>query len=747
MSVFKEKIDNLSTGSFKKPHKYVALLSMILILKKQGFIENKILFDENFKAVFSVIFQKVAKKNDRNRPHTPFFHLKTSGLVILVPKKGEDISKVNTIGSPGELNDYVAYAMLVPEFFESLKDTLLQTEILNEIKENLLEYHRQEEVPDQQEVTVKRNFKLFLRYLNALQRIHGGNENALAEFQAQNPLFARIAAKHPLEQALIDDLKAGTHSIILTGHAGDGKTTLAFAVYRALCGLPSDQPLPELGNSQVRFRIDGHDALLIKDLSEQERRRHADLLRELLDGQTRTLLVSNTGALRDFFLSQEDKSKRVALETALLSRLSKEQDDTFSFRGRRFKIYNLALRDNLPLAQTVLSNMLAPELWTHCESCRHQKGCPVHFNRLLLADTSSPVRRRLFLAYKRLQAYGLRLTMRQLSEHMAYCLTGGLDERRLCRAEILEPGIGSQQHVYNLFFGGPHARPDSSVADMAAIRAIHEQQLGAYPLPSLDKLLWHELPPDTDQLGLASQVVPFFQQLVRQGSAQGDPASGAEARLQARRLLYFCAQPAQTDLRKRLQEDFLRSPGVLLHNRLEGQTQLEPSVKRDLLRCLFHVLQEHFTGIHLPTNSAQHSKETLYITLNRPTPLLRQSVQTVLCAVSWDENFTLRIETRPDGRPSLLLEGRHNLKSIRPLELTVPFLDYVLRRYEGAIGDLPRATFSLQLDTLKAQLLRCMKDDDEANVIHLLRYCSDYKLIQDEYMLNDTMLEVHRGSH
>lgn len=747
MSVFKEKIDNLSTGSFKKPHKYVALLSMILILKKQGFRENKILFDENFKAVFSAIFQKVAKKNDRNRPHTPFFHLKTSGLVILVPKKGEDISKVNTIGSPGELNSYIAYAMLVPEFFESLKDALLQTEILSEIKENLLEYHRQEEVPNQQEVTVKGNFKLFLSYLNALQRIHGGNENALAEFQAQNPLFARIAAKHPLEQALLDDLKAGTHSIILTGHAGDGKTTLAFAVYRALCGLPYDQPLPELGNSQVRFSIDGHDALLIKDLSEQERRRHADLLRELLDGQTRTLLVSNTGALRDFFLSQEDKSKRVALETALLSSLSKEQDDTFSFRGRRFKIYNLALRDNLPLARTVLSNMLAPELWTRCESCRHQKGCPVHFNRLLLADTSSPARQRLFLAYKRLQAYGLRLTMRQLSEHMAYCLTGGLDERRLCRAEILEPGIGSHQHVYNLFFGGPHALPDSSVADMAAIRAIHEQQLGAYPLPSLDKLLWHELPPDTDQLGLAPQVVPFFQRLVRQGCAQGDPASGAEARLQARRLLYFCAQPAQTDLRKRLQEDFLRSPGVLLHHRLEGQTQLETSVKRELLRCLFHVLQEHFTGIHLPTNSAQRSKETLYITLNRPTPLLRQSVQTVLCAVSWDENFTLRIETRPDGRPSLLLEGRHNLKSIRPMELTVPFLDYVLRRYEGAIGDLPRATFSQQLDTLKAQLLRCMKDDDDANVIHLLRYCSDYKLIQDEYMLNDTILEVQRGSH
>lgn len=756
LDLFLEKGKKGDMRSFH-PHKYILLLAIVHIYNLNPNRENRVDLDEVIE-IFNRIAEKMFGKNflSRNAIEYPFFYLVNNNFWFLKIKKEKESEYTNIIENHNSrftvkrIRDIVEYAYLSEDTHRNFQNKVFRARLIEKIKCVCMPFMKKEgnERPEVISAQSPKQCPSFISYLTTLQRIHGGNENALAEFQAQNPLFARIAAKHPLvEQALFDDLKAGTHSIILTGHAGDGKTTLAFAVYRALCDLPSDQPLPELGNSQVRFSIDGHDALLIKDLSEQERRRHADLLRELLDGQTRTLLVSNTGALRDFFLSQEDKSKRVALETALLSSLSKEQDDTFSFRGRRFKIYNLALRDNLPLARTVLSNMLAPELWTHCESCRHQKGCPVHFNRLLLADTSSPARQRLFLAYKRLQAYGLRLTMRQLSEHMAYCLTGGLDERRLCQAEILEPGIGSHQHVYNLFFGGPHARPDSSVADMAAIRAIHEQQLGAYPLPSLDKLLWHELPPDTDQLGLAPQVVPFFQRLVRQGSAQGDPASGAEARLQARRLLYFCAQPAQTDLRKRLQEDFLRSPGVLLHHRLERQTQLEPSVKRELLRCLFHVLQEHFTGIHLPTNSAQRSKETLYITLNRPTPLLRQSVQTVLCAVSWDENFTLRIETRPDGRPSLLLEGRHNLKSIRPLELTVPFLDYVLRRYEGAIGDLPRATFSQQLDTLKAQLLRCMKDDDEANVIHLLRYCSDYKLIQDEYMLNDTILEVHRGSH
>ena len=754
MSVFKEKIDSLSTGSFKKPHKYIALLSMILVLRKQGFIENKIFFDEDFKNTFSLIFQKVAKKNDRNRPHTPFFHLKTSGLVFLVPQACKDLSKVSTIGSSGELNNYVAYAMLAPELFESLKNPSLQIEIFNEIKYNLLQYHKQEGTPKQEEAPKREctSFKIspasFLSYLNTLQRIYGRNENALAEFQAQNPLFARIAAPHPLEQSLIEDLKSGTHSIILTGHAGDGKTTLAFAVYRALRGIPFDQPLPELGNSRVQFSIDGHKGLLIKDLSEQAHQEHVELLKELLDEQTRSLLVSNTGALREFFLSQEtDASKRIEVESSLLSSLSKEQDDSFSFRGRKFKIYNLALRDNLPLAQTVLSNMLAPDLWAQCDSCRHRQGCPVHFNRTLLADTHSPARQRLFLAYRRLQAYGLRLTMRQLSEHMAYCLTGGLDERRLCRADILEPHIGSQQHVYNLFFGGPHAWPDSSVADMAAIKGVHEQQLGAYPLPCLDKQLWHALPVDTERLGLSPQVSPFLQQLLRQGSAQGNPAAGAEARLQARRLLYFCAQPDRKDLQDRLQQEFLQSPGVLLYAGLQGQTHLESGVRPHLLNCLFHVLQEHFTGVHLPTSSRQHSQKTLYITLNRPTPLLRQSVQTVLCAVGWQENFTLRIENRQDGRQVLLLEGRHNLRDISPLELTIPFLDYVLRRYEGAIGDVPRATFAQQLDTLKAQLLRCMKDDEETHDIRLLRYCSDYKLIQDDYILNGTMLEVFRGTH
>ena len=753
-------LDKEKTNSAKHfhPHKYILLLSIAYLYNVNPCRENRVYIDEVLK-IFNLIAAKMFGENflPKNAIEYPFFYLVNNKFWFLKIKNGKENAYTDIVVNHNSrftlkrIRDIIEYAYLSEEIHHNFQNKVYREKLIEKIKYVCLPFMKKDEKEETNTEISTQSFKKcisFVSYLMSLQRIHGGNENALAEFQAQNPLFARIAAPHPLEQSLIEDLKLGTHSIILTGHAGDGKTTLAFAVYRALRGIPFDQPLPELGNSRVQFSIDGHKGLLIKDLSEQAHQEHVELLKELLDEQTRSLLVSNTGALREFFLSQEtDASKRIEVESSLLSSLSKEQDDSFSFRGRKFKIYNLALRDNLPLAQTVLSNMLAPDLWAQCDSCRHRQGCPVHFNRTLLADTHSPARQRLFLAYRRLQAYGLRLTMRQLSEHMAYCLTGGLDERRLCRADILEPHIGSQQHVYNLFFGGPHAWPDSSVADMAAIKGVHEQQLGAYPLPCLDKQLWHALPVDTERLGLSPQVSPFLQQLLRQGSAQGNPAAGAEARLQARRLLYFCAQPDRKDLQDRLQQEFLQSPGVLLYAGLQGQTQLEFVVKRHLLDSLFHVLQEHFTGVHLPTSSRQHSQKTLYITLNRPTPLLRQSVQTVLCAVGWQENFTLRIENRQDGRQVLLLEGRHNLRDISPLELTIPFLDYVLRRYGGAIGDVPRASFAPQLDTLKAQLLRCMKDDEETHDIRLLRYCSDYKLIQDDYILNGTMLEVIRGTH
>lgn len=740
MSIYHDKIDNLSVGKNKKPHKYIALLSMIFILKKNNFRENKIFFNNEFRNIFSLIFKKFAKYSDRNRPCAPFFHLKNSGLVNLVPHHGYNIDSICTVGSSGELNKYVQYATLNENLFMDLQHDNLQNEIICELKQNLYQYIANANNIGQEDVLQKPQFKeSVLNYLSTLQRINGANENALAEFQASNPFFKRIAVPHPLEEELVRDLREGKHCIVLTGHAGDGKTTLAFAVYRRLCGFSPNSDVPELQKSRISFSLDGHEGLLIKDLSEQERSRDKALFAELMDSTKRSLLVSNTGALCEFFTAQESNSSRKAeLEMKLLQCLSEEKN-TFAFRDRSFKIYNLALRDNLPLARQVLNKMLAPDIWQNCEGCA-KPHCPVRFNRTLLAG--NPAQERLFLVYRRMQAYGARLTMRQLSEHLAWCLSGGLRETNLCRGRPLTFDAACRWHFYNLFWGDDDIHVNPNTAEMAVIRAAQEQNLGVQSLPCLEKKLWHVHPVEPAELGLPPQTHEVFRQWLRLGSTHQIPPVSAAARLQARRLMYFCAEPS--DISERLQEEFLMSPGLLAYKRLSS----DPKLRQHLLDCLFLVLQEHFTGMVLPSALAQNRHKVLYITLNQPDRMLRQSAQIVLCSVSWEENFHLLPPKNEEMQHKVCLVGRRNLRGITPLELSIPFLDYVLRRYEGNMGALPRATFGQQLDTLKSQILRCMKEEEDMEYMKILRYCSDFHLEEDKYYWQDAQrLEVIRGTH
>jgi hypothetical protein len=56
-------------------------------------------------------------------------------------------------------------------------------------------------------------------------------------------------------------------------------------------------------------------------------------------------------------------------------------------------------------------------------------------------DQRETVFDRLFLAYRRMYEYGSRLTLRQITEHLAYLVTSGLDETDIAdmRREGLKP--------------------------------------------------------------------------------------------------------------------------------------------------------------------------------------------------------------------------------------------------------------------------------------------------------------------
>ena len=89
------------SGKDYKPHKHVALLSSIGILRQSSFNDNKVYFSDQFKRLFADIFSRYSYGNDRNRPYTPFFHLRTSSFWLLVPKANMDqrVKEITSIGA------------------------------------------------------------------------------------------------------------------------------------------------------------------------------------------------------------------------------------------------------------------------------------------------------------------------------------------------------------------------------------------------------------------------------------------------------------------------------------------------------------------------------------------------------------------------------------------------------------------------------------------------------------------------
>lgn len=79
----------------------------------------------------------------------------------------------------------------------------------------------------------------FVDYLNTLHNEQANNENALAEAQQNNPYFKKVKVERPEAQYITNRIETGENAclMILTGHAGDGKTTLLFQVLEKLLGI------------------------------------------------------------------------------------------------------------------------------------------------------------------------------------------------------------------------------------------------------------------------------------------------------------------------------------------------------------------------------------------------------------------------------------------------------------------------------------------------------------------------------
>jgi hypothetical protein len=113
---------NSRGGSEKSPHKVALLLAVSDLIEDGTIIENRIPFDQKLKESFTRHFNTFAGSGDRDNPHLPYFHLRSSGFWHHRVKlgRGDIYFGLTTAGGPGAIDKNIEYAHLDEELFELL---------------------------------------------------------------------------------------------------------------------------------------------------------------------------------------------------------------------------------------------------------------------------------------------------------------------------------------------------------------------------------------------------------------------------------------------------------------------------------------------------------------------------------------------------------------------------------------------------------------------------------------------------
>lgn len=588
----------------------------------------------------------------------------------------------------------------------------------------------------------------FVSYLNSLHSRSAASENALAESQVRNPFFGYIHEPHTVTHIIQSVLMGDERKhVILTGHAGDGKSTIAVEIFKRFRGIPLEQHLMQPLNRREDFTMGNSSVSLLKDFSEWSLEERSGVMREILGiAGPRFFLISNTGTLLDAFKTHEiaENGSWTRVESDLLGAMNKASSTEMHFHGTSFVIINVAMIDNLGIAERIFERMLAPGRWEACVSASCRNGCPIYRNVSLIQDNLPVVRKRLFLTYRRMYEYGTRLTLRQLCAHVAYMITAGLEYSDIMKmAQRAKPPLMAEFMFFNRFFGDNGREPDAQAAQLRSVRAVREQAFGSQPCPTWERRLWLRSRGQT--FGLEANNPPDdFEALRRCGAGlqQDDAISDGRAREQVRRAVYFLHNFGENDDGGFIRT-FLRSNMLLDFLRWQSQSDegLSLQESNSLHRRIMHVLQEHFTGVRLPEGST--SDRYLFVTLSRRTYDVRQSAQVVLARYPEDD-FQIRLRTLDNGaggfRRELNLEGSTNLGPLS-LSLSLPFLDYVMMRNRGEIGKALQASYVDRLERFKGQLINHAKGKRTEDIM-LVRLRTNHTFRRQIFAVRDGRLEV-----
>jgi hypothetical protein len=303
---------------------------------------------------------------------------------------------------------------------------------------------------------------LFVDYLNSMNNASSDTIAALAESQVNSPYFKKIQIERNLGKYLSDRIRSGENlAVVLTGHAGDGKTSILVQILQDLGFLDENaslEPEKEYDNGTIKLYA-------VKDMSELPEDKQIEFCRKALNAPNNgksSIIISNTGPLlKCLELIREeqckaqdiafDESEKISLQTRLLDQLDENKNEMILVGECQFLMINMARVDNVSFAREIMNKLISAELWKDCENCSKCSRCPIYFNVIQIRKYQDRVASAVEAFYRYLYENDKRMTIRQILSQLSFALTGNLT----C-SEIKTSYKDSVKFKYlfsNLFFG------------------------------------------------------------------------------------------------------------------------------------------------------------------------------------------------------------------------------------------------------------------------------------------------------